>query len=86
MQILRTVLELFHPRKRARGTIYSGAENTPKKYSVLLQTRFNCEISGFRRQVDDNCALLCYYAACSGNSLTTLQDNLSVPSSRVNNL
>jgi len=30
-----------------------------------------------------NCVLLGYYAACSGNSLTKFQDNLSVPSSRV---
>ena len=30
-----------------------------------------------------NCALMCYYAACSDNSLPTFRDNLSVPSSRV---
>ena len=71
MQILWTVLELFHPHTGARRTIYSGAENTPKKYSVILQTRFN-----FRREVDDYCALLCYYAACSDNSLPTIRDNL----------
>jgi len=33
--------------------------------------------------VDDICTLLEYYAAYSGNSLPTLQDNLSVPSSKV---
>jgi hypothetical protein len=27
-------------------------------------------ISGFRREVDENCALLDYYAASSGNFLT----------------
>ena len=32
-----------------------------------------------------NAALLGYYAACSGNSLTTFRDNLSVPSLRVQN-
>jgi hypothetical protein len=42
-------------------------------------------ISGFRRQVDENCALLGYYAASSGNSLLTFRDNLSFPSSGVNN-
>ena len=31
----------------------------------------------------DNCALLSYYIAISGNSLTTFRDNLSVSSSRV---
>jgi hypothetical protein len=40
-------------------------------------------ISGFRRDVDQICALLGYYAASSGNSVPTFRDNLSVPSSRV---
>ena len=40
-------------------------------------------ISGFRREVAENCALLVHYAASSGNSLPTSQDNLSVPSSGV---
>jgi hypothetical protein len=39
-------------------------------------------ISGFRRDVDDICALLGYYAAPSGNPLPTLRD-VSVPFSRV---
>ena len=43
-----------------------------------------CEISGFRREVDENCALLGCYAARSRN-LSTFRDNLSVPSSRVKN-
>jgi hypothetical protein len=42
--------------------------------------------SGFRREVDENCALLCYYAASSGNSLPTFRGNLSTPSSKVRNL
>jgi len=42
-------------------------------------------ISGFRRQVDEDCALLGYYAASSGNFLPTFRDNLSVSSLRVNN-
>ena len=33
----------------------------------------------------EHCALLGYCAACSGNSLPTFRDNLSVPSSRVKN-
>ena len=40
-------------------------------------------ILGFRREVDENCALLGYYVASSGNSLPTFRDNLSIPSSRV---
>jgi len=42
-------------------------------------------ISGFRREVDENCALLGCYAASSGNLLPTFWDNLSVPYSRVKN-
>jgi hypothetical protein len=37
----------------------------------------------FRREVNENRALLGYYTACSGNSLWTFRDNLSVPTSRV---
>jgi hypothetical protein len=34
------------------------------------------EISGFRREANENCALLGYQAACSGNSSPTFRDNL----------
>jgi hypothetical protein len=37
---------------------------------------------GFRRDVDEICALLGYYAASSGNSVPTFRDNLSVPFSK----
>jgi len=37
-------------------------------------------ISDFAAKVDENCALLGYYAARSGNILPTFRDNLSVPS------
>ena len=40
-------------------------------------------ISGFRRDVDEICALLGYYATSSGNYLPTFRDNISVPSSSV---
>jgi hypothetical protein len=42
--------------------------------------------SGFRREVDENCALLGYYAESSGDSLPKFRDNLSVPSSKVKHL
>jgi hypothetical protein len=42
-----------------------------------------CAISGFHHDVDETCALLGGYVACSGNSLRMIEDNLSVPSSRV---
>jgi hypothetical protein len=40
-------------------------------------------ISGFRRDVDEICGLLGYYAASCGNYLPTFRDNVSVLSSRV---
>jgi hypothetical protein len=40
-------------------------------------------ISGFRREVAENCALPGCYAASSGNFLPTFRDNISVPSSMV---
>jgi len=40
--------------------------------------------SGFLHEVDENCALLGYCAACDRNSLPTFRGNLSLPSSRVN--
>jgi hypothetical protein len=56
------------------------------KYAITLrvwmkQTKKHV-ISVFRREIDENCALLGYYAASSGNSLPTFRDNISVPPSR----
>jgi len=39
-------------------------------------------ISRFRRELDENCALLGYYTASSGKFLPVFRDNLSVSSSR----
>jgi hypothetical protein len=44
-----------------------------------------CFISDFRREVGENCALLGHYAASNGNFWTTFQNNLSGPSSSVEN-
>jgi len=41
--------------------------------------------AGFPRNVEEMCVLLGHYAALGGNSVPTFQDNLSVPSSRVQN-
>jgi hypothetical protein len=38
-----------------------------------------------KKMADENYTLLDDYAACSDNCLQTLRDNLSAPSSRVNN-
>jgi len=45
----------------------------------------NCVSSGFHCEVDENCAVLGYYAASSGNVLPAFRDNLSVPSSGFEN-
>jgi hypothetical protein len=42
-------------------------------------------ISGFSHKVDDNCALLSYCAASSGNLFPIFQDNPLVPSSGFKN-
>jgi len=39
-------------------------------------------ISGLRREVYENCALVGYHVAYSGNSLLTFQDNLLVPTQK----
>jgi hypothetical protein len=40
-------------------------------------------ISGFRRDSEEICALLGYFAASNANPLPTLRDKVSVPSSKV---
>ena len=53
---------------------------------MKLKVGIPCMVSGFPREVDENSVLLGYYAASSGNSSPTFRDNLSVSTSRVNNL
>jgi hypothetical protein len=43
-------------------------------------------ISGFCHEMDENCAVVGYYAASNGNSIPTFRENLSVASSRSKNL
>jgi len=40
------------------------------------------EVSGFRREVDNNCALLGYCAVSSSNSLLTFRDSYTLPANR----
>ena len=51
----------------------------------MLQNGIMFVVSGFRREVAENCALLAHYAANSGNFLPTFRDNLSVQSSGAKN-
>jgi hypothetical protein len=48
---------------------------------TTVQTHQQSETSGCRRDADETCTLLGYYAASSCNPLPTFRDNLSVPSS-----
>jgi len=56
-------------------------------HCVLFEIPTEClyVTAGFHRDVDENCAVLGYSAASSGNFLPTFRDNLSVPSSGVKN-
>jgi transposase-like protein len=47
-------------------------------------TKLVVVISNIRREVYENYALLCYYAASSGTSLPMFRDNLSAPSTVMN--
>ena len=77
MHLVRFVIRIYHDaRSPERQTI-----NLPP-FFLNTQSRRSMEawvISDFRREVDENCAILRYYAASSGNSLPTFRDNLSVP-------
>lgn len=44
----------------------------------LIKNEWLNVVSDFRREVNENCALMGYYAACSGNSLSSFRNNLSV--------
>jgi hypothetical protein len=52
---------------------------------TAVQERHTYVTSGCRREVDENYALMGYYALSSGNLLPKFRDILSVPSSRVKN-
>jgi len=53
------------------------ASRTAKKISYVFWDVTKCG--------EENCVVLGYYAACSGNFLQTFQDNLSVSSFKVKN-
>ena len=55
-----------------------------RTFSMLASTQL-WTLRTQTHQFIKNCALLCYYAVSSGNSLLTFWDNISVPSSRVKN-
>ena len=59
-----------------------GNLNCPRMPTVFIEDQLKtCVISSFRREVEENCAHLGYYAALSGNSLPMFREKISVPSS-----
>jgi len=52
--------------------------------SVASSVLIRCVISRFRRKVDENWFLLCYYTASIGNFLPTFRDNLWLCCSGIN--
>ena len=55
--------------------IFSHVSKKEVSYAVMNYIYF-LVISGIRREVNENCTPLGYYAVSSGNSLPTFRDNL----------
>jgi len=70
-------------RRRQVQGIASILQQVGSSFSLpqLQEVHQNHVISGFRREITQNCALLVYHVASSDNLLPTFRDNLSVPSS-----
>ena len=64
-------------------SLFRGLQILPVPYLFAHETASNPVISDFCLEVDENCTLLGYYAASSGNSLLMSWDILSVPSSGI---
>jgi hypothetical protein len=77
-------LQNFAPRHLALQLITCHQERVYRSGGALCSITKPSKhvISGFRRDVDEICALLGYYAASSGNPLPTFRDNVSAPSLR----
>jgi len=61
-------------------SVYGAVAVKIMQWSDTPHRKFYRKISGFRREVANNCVLLGYYAATSGNLLPTFWNNLSFPS------
>jgi len=58
-----------------------GCTDPVARIELRVNMRTDCVISGFQCAVDENCAVLDYYASSCGSFLLTFRDNLSVQSS-----
>jgi hypothetical protein len=82
--ILQQVSSSIVPRGlRPRSLVFSSSSSfsLPQLQEVLRDYMWLYVMSGFRREVTQNYALLVYYATSSDSFLPTFRDNLSVPSS-----
>jgi hypothetical protein len=62
-----------------RPVVSSLAKKLLSVNQTLSTIKNPTKISGFCCDVDENCALLGYYAASNGNPLLTFWNNVSVP-------
>jgi hypothetical protein len=60
-------------------------KNNNIRLNIFITVHLVAYQVSIKHQDPEYCALLGYYAASSGNSLSTFRDDLSVPSSRVEN-
>jgi hypothetical protein len=71
------------PTQQKIALLFTDDNSLSSPSSERQDNKPSCVISGFRREVDEICALLGYYTVHSVNFLPTFRDNLSVPSSQV---
>jgi len=62
--------------RKLRYFFLSNDNSLSSRSSERQDNKISCVISGFRREVDEICALPGYYAVSSDNFLTTFRDNL----------
>ena len=80
----------WHNLKYHSGIFFYGRRKSMKwliqnNWSPDRYSKYELGTMGIGRRSAENCALLGYYAACSGNFLPKFRDKLSVPSSGFKN-
>ena len=79
------VLVTRHPDDGHRSDRNTLVKNNNIRLNILIKVHLVAYQVSINHQDPEYCALLGYYAESSSNSLPTFRDNLSVPSSRVEN-
>ena len=82
----RPLVHFVYPQRFQECVLVTEKHDWRKSWRLFIYFLFiYCGISGFRREVDEICALLGHYAASRGNFLPTFRDTISVLSSGVKN-